>query len=62
MRDRLYVRAEGMYQDVAELVSLPIPQAVWETLKPRQDEDFVAFVAECLDGKRHLNSVPEGIW
>lgn len=44
MRDRLYVRPEGMDRDVAEFFSLPIPRAVWKKLKPLQDEDFVRFV------------------
>lgn len=51
MRDRLYVRPEGMYRDVAEFFSLPIPQVVWEQLKWMQDEDFVAFVEECRGWK-----------
>ena len=51
MRDRLYARPEGMYQDVAEFFSLPIPQAVLEKLKPMQDADFVAFVVKCRKWK-----------
>ena len=51
MRDRLYVRPEGMKRDVAEFFSLPIPESIWEKLKPMQDEDFVAFVAECRKRK-----------
>ena len=44
-------RPEGMYQDVAEFFSPPIPQAVWEKLKPMQDADFVAFVVKCRKWK-----------
>ena len=51
MRDGLFVRPEGMRRDVAWFFSLPIPQAVWEKLKPLQDEEFVAYVEECRNWK-----------
>lgn len=40
-----------MRWDVAWFFSLPIPKAVWEKLKPLQDEEFVAYVEECRNWK-----------
>lgn len=40
-----------MRRDVAWFFSLPIPKAVWEKLKPLQDEEFVAYVEECRNWK-----------
>ena len=48
MKARMFVKIEGLRQDVRELFALPIPKAVWEKIRPFQDGDFVAFVERCL--------------
>ncbi len=51
MKAGLFVKLEGLQADVREFFSLPIPQAVWEKLKPLQDADFVAFVEDYLGSR-----------
>ena len=48
MKHGEFVTLEGLRRDVREFFILPIPNAVWEQLKPLQDSGFVAFVEECL--------------
>lgn len=48
MKARMFVKIEGLRQDVRELFALPIPKAVWDKIKPFQDRDFVAFIEGCL--------------
>ena len=48
MSGQLVVLYEGLRQDVAEFISLPIPKAVWHKAKPLQNRDFVAFVESTL--------------
>lgn len=48
MESGMFVQLEGMRKDVREFYSLPIPRAVWERLKPFQDEAFVKFVEGAL--------------
>jgi hypothetical protein len=38
----------AVQQDVREFFSLPLPQAVWETVRPFQNRKFAAFVEACL--------------
>lgn len=51
MRDGLLVRPEGMRRDVAWFFSLPLPAALWEKLRPTQDQDFIEFVEKCRGWK-----------
>ena len=44
MRVGMFVKPEGLQRDIQMFFSLPIPKAVWETIKQFQDEDFVRFV------------------
>ena len=48
MKDGEFVKLEGLQNDVREFFRLPIPKAVWEKLKPFQDENFVSFVGCCF--------------
>jgi hypothetical protein len=41
---------EGLRQDIRWFFSLPIPKAVWEKIKERQDPNFVKFVEACRAG------------
>jgi hypothetical protein len=41
---------EGLRQDIRWFFSLPIPKAVWEKNKRRQDSRFVKFVEACRTG------------
>jgi len=40
----MVVELQGMGQDVAQFLSLPVPHEVWEKIRPLQNADFVAFV------------------
>jgi hypothetical protein len=50
----LFVQLEGLQRDIREFFSSPIPQEVWEKMKPLQDADFVCFVDACLKNSQHL--------
>jgi len=50
-REGMFVKLQGLRADVKDFMSLPIPKRVWERLKPFQDDEFVAFVEECLSEK-----------
>ena len=51
LRDELTINPEGLRRDVWQFFSLPIPQAVWNQLKPLQNEAFVAYVEACRNWK-----------
>ena len=51
MKAELLTSLDGLRQDVATFFSLPIPFTVWNKGKVLQNEDFIAFVEECLEGK-----------
>jgi hypothetical protein len=51
MKDGEFVTLEGLQKDVQQFFLLPIPKAVWEKLKPLQDENFVKFIEKCLGFK-----------
>ncbi len=40
----MFVDFEGLDKDIREFMKLPIPKAVWISLKPFQNQDFVAFI------------------
>jgi hypothetical protein len=44
----MFIKISGLETDIRFFVSLPIPKAVWERIKPFQDDDFVTFVDGCL--------------
>ncbi len=44
----LFIKIKGLQSDIRFFLSLPIPKAVWEKIKPFQDVDFVTFVESCL--------------
>lgn len=48
MKDKVVIKLEGLRPDVAEFLSLPIPNTIWRTVKATQNEDFVNFVESCL--------------
>lgn len=51
MSDHLVVKMEGLRRDVAQFLSLPIPQAVWEKMKVVQNDALVRFIEECRNWK-----------
>lgn len=48
----LVIKPEGVTDDVRWLLSLPIPREMWKKLKFLQNNDFVAFIEECLDSSK----------
>lgn len=44
------VKLKGLRKDVQQFFALPIPGAVWEKLKPLQDDNLVIFVESCMRG------------
>jgi hypothetical protein len=50
MRAGMFVNLQGLRKDIKEFFSWPIPKAIWEKIKPFQDEDFVRFVEASLGG------------
>jgi hypothetical protein len=44
----LFVTINGLQSDIRFFLSLPIPKAVWEKIKPFQDQEFVKFVETAL--------------
>lgn len=44
MQHGMFMKPESLGRDIRTFFSLPIPQVVWETSKPFQDEAFVTFV------------------
>lgn len=51
MNDELVIKLEGLRRDVAQFISLPIPQKIWEKTKMLQNDDFVDFVEACRNWK-----------
>ena len=51
MNDELVIKLEGLRRDVAQFISLPIPQKIWEKTKLLQNDDFVEFVEACRNWK-----------
>ena len=48
MKAGMFVKIEGLQSDVREFFTLPIPKAVWRKSKPLQNQDFAAFIEDCL--------------
>jgi len=51
MKNGLVIQQDGLRRDISGFFSLPIPKAVWEKIKVMQNDDFVAFVDQCLNWK-----------
>ena len=51
MEAGLFIKIKGLQSDIRFFLSLPIPKAVWEKIKPFQDGEFVTFVENCLKEK-----------
>ncbi len=51
MEAGLFTEIKGLKSDIRFFLALPIPKAVWKKIRPFQDEDFVAFVENCLNEK-----------
>ena len=51
MKDELVIKLDGLRRDVAQFLSLPIPNAVWNKIKVIQNDDFVSFVESCRNWK-----------
>ncbi len=51
MNDELVIKLEGLRRDVAQFLTLPIPQKIWEKSKLLQNDDFVNFVEACRNWK-----------
>ena len=51
LKNELVTKQEGLRRDVWTFFSLPIPQAVWETTKLLQNDDFVKFIDSCRNWK-----------
>lgn len=47
----MFVRIEGLQQDIRDFFALPIPGFVWERAKPFQDRGFVEFIETCRKQK-----------
>jgi len=48
IRSGMVPKPEFFQKDVADLLSHPIPNAVWKELAPYQNRDFVKFVEEAI--------------
>jgi hypothetical protein len=44
MRGGMLTKVEGLTKDVREFFALPIPAAVWQKMKPYQNQDFISFI------------------
>ena len=47
-KDELLMKLEGSRRDIAQFLSLPIPNAVWQKTKLLQNQDFAAFIESSL--------------
>ena len=47
----LLLNLEGLPKDIQWFLSLPMPQIIWERIKPFQDADFVWYVESCRTQK-----------
>lgn len=50
-KDGLLLNLEGLPKDIQGFFSLPLPQIIWEKIKPLQDTDFVDYVEFCRTQK-----------
>lgn len=50
-KEGLFQKLSGFPQDIRWIFSHPIPSVVWEKIKSLQDQDFVAFVEACRNGR-----------
>lgn len=50
MKDGMFLKPEGLRKDIKWMFSLPVTRAVWEKMRPFQDNEFVRFIEECLRG------------
>lgn len=50
MKSRMFVRLDGLRLDVRSFFALPIVKAVWQSVKPFQNKDFVRFVDDSTGG------------
>ena len=48
IKEGMFVKLEGLQNDVREFFALPIPKAVWKKTRPLQDHDFTEFVESVL--------------
>ena len=44
----MFVKIQALQNDVRDFFTLPIPRAVWDKIKPFQDEDFTQFIESAL--------------
>ncbi|MDR3411949.1 MAG: hypothetical protein P4L87_13565 [Formivibrio sp.] len=44
----LFITLDGLQSDIRYFLSLPIPRAVWETIRPFQDKEFIELVEKAL--------------
>jgi len=51
LREQLVVTPEGLRQDIRCFLSLPVPEAVWNSSKMFQNDDFEEYVEECRSGQ-----------
>ena len=49
IKSGLFIKIEGLKDDIRSFISLPIPKAVWEMIKPFQDKEFVKLVESALE-------------
>jgi hypothetical protein len=49
IQDELLAKQEGLRRDVKMFFSLPIPNAVWTSVKLLQNQDFAAFIESSLN-------------
>jgi len=45
----LTIEPDGIRRDVCEFFSLPIPNSVWNKVRPLQDDKLIQFVENCLN-------------
>lgn len=48
MNAKMFVNLDGLHKDIATFFALPIPKAVWQSVKPFQNRDFVRFVEDSI--------------
>jgi len=44
----VFVEIQKLQKDIQNFFAFPIPHAIWNKIKPFQDEDFVEFIECCL--------------
>jgi hypothetical protein len=47
-KDGVLSNLEGLPKDIQWFFSLPLPQKIWEKIKPLQDATFVRYVESCI--------------